>query len=367
MSAAEIQLPNPHWLISEKKRLVPVLETNALRVLLIEDSREYAALVTKTLQNQNLCEFAVERAPLLETAIQKLDRSRFDAVLLDLTLPDADAETSIDIVCSRVSNFPVIVLTASEDTNLALLAGKAGADAFILEDRLNRKTLPRKILDLVMRHRANRPFEMSLDMETAPIELMTMLGRSIFTSELGSSCVEAAFPDELIFRDRLTHTIDQARANPRRFAVLNIKLDHLAVLANLTGRSLGEKMAETAYRCLRNRISNTDTLAQVGESSFALILDGVANTESANETVMALGACISCARLPEVSAKVDVDSIGMTASIGVAMYPDDGRDLDSLLEGAESAQHRSVRAGGSAVRFCRELDLYQDYLENTLR
>ena len=130
MSAAELQIPERHWLTREEKRLVPVLETKALRVLLIEDNREYAALVTQTLENQNLCEFEIERATQLDAAIEKLERSQFDAVLLDLTLPDANAETRIKLVCSRVSNFAVIVLTASEDTQLALLAGKAGAAAF---------------------------------------------------------------------------------------------------------------------------------------------------------------------------------------------------------------------------------------------
>lgn len=363
MSAAELQIPERHWLTREEKRLVPVLQTKALRVLLIEDNREYAALVTQTLENQNLCEFEIERATQLDAAIEKLERSQFDAVLLDLTLPDANAETSIKLVCSRVSNFAVIVLTASEDTQLALLAGKAGADAFIRKDQLNRRTLPRKILDVVVQHRSMRPAEVSLDLDSAPTQFESMLEQAMLRSEPMRDGGEVRFPDELIFCDRLSHTIEQARAKPRRFAVLRIKLDHLDVLA---GRSLRDEMLETAYLKLRDRISAADTLARIGESSFALILDDVANTASVNEIANALAGCISYARVSTESNDIAADSIGMTASVGVAMYPDDGRDLASLQGGAQAAQQSAALNGESMVNFCRDLDLYQDSLEKPL-
>jgi GGDEF domain-containing protein len=101
-------------------------------------------------------------------------------------------------------------------------------------------------------------------------------------------------------------------------------------------------MLEIAYLKLRDRISATDTMAQVGESSFALILDDVANTASVNEIANALAGCISYARVPATTDDLAGESIGMTSSVGVAMYPDDGRDLESLQAGA--------------------LELYQDYL-----
>lgn len=175
------------------------------------------------------------------------------------------------------------------------------------------------------------------------------------------------YPDESIFCDRLAHTIAQARANPRQFAVLSLELDHLDVLANLAGRSLRSEMIETAYLHLRDRISATDTLARVGESSFALILDDVASSTSVSEIAQALSGCVSSASVKGEDISVGVESIGMTASIGVAMYPDDGRDLEALREGADQAQQIASEVGGSAVQFCRDLELYQDYLEKSVR
>ncbi len=338
----------------EGMHLAPVATPHCLRVLLIEDNSDYASLIERTLSNHTLCDFILDRAARLEPAIEKLRHNRYDAVLLDLTLPDADAETTIELVCSPLATFPIIVLTASEDTNLALLAGQAGARDFILKDRLNRGSLARKIIDVVTRHHSNHSTELAIELGADPASWAATLQATppAFVGDDG------LLADEVIFCDRLAHTIAQARANPRRFAVMTIELNHCNVLADPTQQP---QALEAARHLLLNRLSATDTLARTGESTFALIVDDVRSTDFASETAQALLCCIEA---PAVCDAARAQTSGLTASIGVALYPDDGRDLQSLLESAADAQRRASEAGKNEVRFARNLDFYQDSLQS---
>ena len=138
-------------LAEPEKELVPVSGYDSLRVLLVEDNGDYADLVLHSLRHHAPCEFKVDRVTRLGAALERLRNNRYDAILLDLSLPDSDAESTIEKLCSRIWESAIIILSAADDPHLALRAGQMGADDFIRKDQFRTRTLARRIIERVHR------------------------------------------------------------------------------------------------------------------------------------------------------------------------------------------------------------------------
>ena len=97
--------------------------------------------------------FEVFHADRLERAIEELEAGSYDAMLLDLRLPDSDRNSTIDAAGTLAHRLPVIVLTGTEDPDLEIRASQVGAEEYLIKDRLDRAELPATILRAIRRHR----------------------------------------------------------------------------------------------------------------------------------------------------------------------------------------------------------------------
>lgn len=119
-------------------------EQENIHVLLIEDDEEDALLAKKLLARKDGCRFEVERAPTLADGIAML-RDDTDAVLLDLSLPDAHGWETFTQFHRAASRIPIILLTGNADEELGMRAIHEGAQDYILKSDLARTVLHRSI------------------------------------------------------------------------------------------------------------------------------------------------------------------------------------------------------------------------------
>lgn len=131
---------------SEKKEHV--------RILLTEDNTSDASLVEKCLKRSELACFEIVRATRLSEAVLKASRSRFDAVILDLFLPDSDGLPTLETFISAHKNTPIIVLTGFDSESVGVEAIRRGAEEYILKGELPEHSLPRFITMAVERWRS---------------------------------------------------------------------------------------------------------------------------------------------------------------------------------------------------------------------
>ncbi len=127
--------------------------SNTLKVLLVEDSRTYATLVRKTMAKPGADRFAFAHVERLSEAVTTLKGDHVDVVLLDLTLPDSDGLETVVRVHEGAPRVPIVVLTGTDDTTLALKAIHAGAQDYLVKERLDRDLLGRAIRYAIERHR----------------------------------------------------------------------------------------------------------------------------------------------------------------------------------------------------------------------
>ena len=106
-----------------------------LNILLIEDSASDALLMQERLRSVTEFEFTVDHSERLEDGISKLAERSYDAVLLDLNLPDSFGLATIRDARKSAENTPIIVLTAMDDRSLVAEAVSNGADSYLVKDK----------------------------------------------------------------------------------------------------------------------------------------------------------------------------------------------------------------------------------------
>jgi diguanylate cyclase (GGDEF)-like protein/PAS domain S-box-containing protein len=150
-------------------------------------------------------------------------------------------------------------------------------------------------------------------------------------------------PNRRLFYDRLQQALLVGERETRPVALLIVDLDHFKEANDAFGHQGGDVLLEEAGRRLQGTLRDSDTAARLGGDEFAIVLPNtdVEGAETAARKV-----------LQELAAPVQVEtqSVAMSASIGIALYPDHGHDVSSLLRCADLAMYAAKREhGGFAV------------------
>lgn len=133
-----------------------------IRVLLVEDDAGDRRLVERILGRcSEPVEFAVESAGTLSAAMERLDNTLYDIVLLDLGLPDSSGMETVRGICSNDLRLPVVVLTGLDDEQMGLLAIRNGATDYLVKDQSLDTLLVRTI-----RYAIERENEKNLTLDT---------------------------------------------------------------------------------------------------------------------------------------------------------------------------------------------------------
>jgi MinD-like ATPase involved in chromosome partitioning or flagellar assembly/CheY-like chemotaxis protein len=122
-------------------------------VLLIEDSPDSAMLVNHFLGASKIAEFHVVTAGSLQTAREALGRERFDAILLDLNLPDSRGIETFSRVREAAHGAALVILTGVEDEGVATAAIGHGAADYLIKGEVGGEGLARRIRFAIERHR----------------------------------------------------------------------------------------------------------------------------------------------------------------------------------------------------------------------
>lgn len=131
------------------------MEEKPINVLLLEDDPFDQELVKVRLDPQVYSHFTLEYANLLRSALERLEKGGIDVILADLNLPDTDGLDTITALKAKAPNIPIVVLTGSEDQELALLMAKVGVQDYLLKTEVVRSSLARSIQYAVERTRLN--------------------------------------------------------------------------------------------------------------------------------------------------------------------------------------------------------------------
>jgi len=152
-------------------------------------------------------------------------------------------------------------------------------------------------------------------------------------------------PNRLLLNDRITQAMALARRQKTKLAVLFLDLDRFKHINDSLGHDVGDRLLQAVARRLLGCVRGSDTVSRHGGDEFVVLLSQVRRARDAAVTaekiLVALGA-------PH---RIGQHDLHLTTSMGIATYPEDGADAETLMRHADLALLHSKDAGGDSYRF----------------
>jgi diguanylate cyclase (GGDEF)-like protein/PAS domain S-box-containing protein len=155
-------------------------------------------------------------------------------------------------------------------------------------------------------------------------------------------------PNRMLFFDRLRQAINLAQRNRHELALLYLDLDRFKSVNDTRGHDAGDAVLKGAAERIQLQVRESDTVARIGGDEFAVILPKIATPQDAAIVAQKIIDALCASFQPGDPAHGRID-IG--ASVGIAVFPADGEDMDVLFKAADSAMYKAKQSGNS-FSFC---------------
>ena len=167
--------------------------------------------------------------------------------------------------------------------------------------------------------------------------------------------VLTGLPNRQLLEERLEQCLQSCRVEERRAAVLTIDVDHFKLINDTYGHLVGDECLKEVAARLKSKIRKVDTIARTGGEEFTAVVSGL-NKASDAEKVAA-----SLMRVFEAPVELPFGALGVTVSVGVAVYPDDAIDGTTLRRLSDEAMYRAKRAGRNRAAYSAEKTTVLDF------
>jgi len=240
-------------------------------------------------------------------------------VLLDVD-PAArdDAMHLLEYVRLSAPEAPIVLLSASEDDQLALAAVKAGAQDFLIKSELQPGLLRRALVQAIERRRSEAE-----------------LARQALHDQLTD------LPNRVLFLDRLGVALERARRSHTQLAVMFLDFDNFKEVNDSRGHAVGDRLLAALGRRLSTLLRPMDTVARFGGDEFTFLFEDLT---SEREVVLIADRICQAASLP-----IEIDGIELTVtvSVGIAMVADPTVPPETIIREADAAMYRAKERGRS--------------------
>jgi diguanylate cyclase (GGDEF)-like protein/PAS domain S-box-containing protein len=154
-----------------------------------------------------------------------------------------------------------------------------------------------------------------------------------------------SLPNRLLFRDRIGVALAHAKRIKRSASVMFLDLDQFKIVNDTLGHTVGDRLLQQIAMRLVACVRAEDTVARMGGDEFTILLADIADHRAASTVAQKV---LDAVRQPVI---VDEHELYVTTSIGIALYPEDGMDAETLLRDADRAMYRAKDTGRNNYQF----------------
>lgn len=154
-----------------------------------------------------------------------------------------------------------------------------------------------------------------------------------------------SLPNRVLFHDRMQHDLDRAARYGKRIGVLLLDLDGFKTINDSLGHPVGDQLLLQVAERLQTCVRVEDTVARLGGDEFAVILSELGEGADAVEVIRRMLAVI------DQPFQLSGGSGLVTTSVGVAVFPEDGRTVTELIRNADAAMYEAKAGGRNTYRF----------------
>lgn len=152
-------------------------------------------------------------------------------------------------------------------------------------------------------------------------------------------------PNRFLMLDHAQLAIAQAERDGIKTGLMFLDLDHFKQINDTLGHQTGDRLLQEIAGRLKECVRDTDTISRLGGDEFLVLLPGV---KDPNDIATVAQKILEALQLPF---DIDLHRLSTSFSIGIAVYPDDGRDFEKLLQHADTAMYHAKEHGRNNYQF----------------
>ncbi len=288
-------------------------------VVLADDDPSIRLMVRHVLESEDFD--IVEASDGLE-AIKAVEKHHPALILLDAVMPGIDGFTTCQQIKEKGhTDIPVMMITGLDDDASVERAYEVGAIDFITKP-IKWAVLKHRVKSVVAKVVAERKVEL-------------LAYRDSLTD----------LPNRLLFADRLEQSIIRADRSRTSLALMLVDIDDFKLVNDSFGHDAGDKLIQAVGKLIHRSLRRADTIARLGGDEFAVIIEGIEGSDDA------ISIADNLTTILEHNVRLDDQETYTSASIGIAVYPDDGKDAKQLLKNADTAMYRAKENGRHCFQF----------------
>lgn len=288
-------------------------------VVLADDDPSIRLMVRHVLESEDFD--IIEASDGLE-AIKAVEKHHPALILLDAVMPGIDGFTTCQQIKEKgYTDIPVMMITGLDDDASVERAYEVGAIDFITKP-IKWAVLKHRVKSVVAKVIAERKVQL-------------LAYRDNLTG----------LPNRLLFADRLEQAVKRSERSRTSMALMLIDIDDFKLVNDSFGHDAGDKLIKAVGELISKSLRRADTIARLGGDEFAVVIEGIDGPDDA------ISIADNLTTILEHNVRLDDQETYTSASIGISVYPDDGKDARTLLKNADTAMFRAKENGRHCFQF----------------
>ncbi|MDP2903490.1 MAG: EAL domain-containing protein [Methylovulum sp.] len=285
-------------------------------ILVADDDRAIRFVLHDVLERDN---YRIEQASTGIQAVALCERHMPDLILMDVMMPEMDGFTACQKIraCPEGISVPILMITALDDEQSVERAFAVGANDYI----------PKPIHFAVLRQRVARLLEAG--------RAERNLNRLAFQDSLTN------LANRTQFMGQLSLALKRADREQVQHAILFMDLDRFKIANDTLGHDFGDLLLKTAAGRIQSCVRSGDLVSRFGGDEFTLLLENISSTQ-----VAATIADKICRAIAQPFMLMEREFY-LSTSIGITLYPADGKDAGLLIKYADTAMYRAKEQGNT--------------------
>ena len=318
------------------------------RILIVDDVADNRNVLRRRFERRG---FDVVEADGGHPALDLIARQEFDAVLLDIVMPDLDGlEVLKRVRTTRTpASLPIIMVTAKAENSDIVQALELGANDYLtkpvdfsialarVQTQIARKQAEE---DLVHAHH-----QLERHIQQLELEIAERKRSEAQVDHLTNHDGLTGLGNRNLLRDQLGRALARLERDGGHLALFCLNVDQFKAVNDTLGHNLGDELLRLIAARLQDSVSDRETVVRLGGDEFAIISTAAGSGDQASTMAHAIAEAIAAPYA------IDGHQVDVTCSIGIALAPHDGADADVLLRNANMALTGAKADGRGACRF----------------
>lgn len=302
-----------------------------MEILIVDDDSVDREHITRYLCANNDNAFEIDIAESVDDGLKRFYEKKYDLILLDYKMPQRDGiEMLIELNNEpKEASTAIVMMSNAEEEEIALDCLRTGAQDFIVKNDITDARLRRVILN------ARTRFELELQLHNSYKKLREM-------AELDSL---TGLANRYVFDEALKVTIANNQRGNNKVALLLLDIDNFKYINDAYGHDVGDILLQRIVKRVETGMRSNELFARLGGDEFGIILYNIETDLQASTVARRI------LNILEVPYEIDKMVMNSSASIGIAIHPDNAMSAKEIYKFADIALYRSKKLGKNQVCF----------------